>query len=291
MFSAHAVKDHDRVVDRIAGDGEQSGERGQAEIEPQQHEQAEGRDHVVQECDQGADAELPFEAEPHIDRDGGQGGEHGDHTAMHQLRADLGTDRFGAAQLVFVADRILDQLDRHLLAPFGALVGRHVDARGVGVAARQLTLLGSEADPAHRVAPVRRVERAGCRELDVAGIGRAGLDAPAVAGAALHDALGIGHALGVALLALHADQGRAGVAEFLQRHLSHAQRTQRGAQLVEMDRALLGAHLDGDAAFEVDAEIEAEHQGAQQRQDVDRRRNRERDLALSPGSRTWCERG
>ena len=38
------------------------------------------------------------------------------------------------------------------------------------------------------------------------------------------------------------------------------------AQLVEMDGALLGAHLDGDAALEVDAEIEAEHEDADQRQ-------------------------
>jgi hypothetical protein len=83
----------------------------------------------VQQRDQGADAELPFEAEPDVDGDGGQGGDDGDDAAVHQLGADLGADRFGAAQVVFVADRILDQLDRHLLAPFGALVGRHVDAR------------------------------------------------------------------------------------------------------------------------------------------------------------------
>src|SRR5258708_17108141 len=48
-----------------------------------------------------------------------------------------------------------------------------------------------------------------------------------------------------------------------------------------MDGALLGAHLDGDAAFEVDAEVEADHEDADQRQQVDRRRQRERDLALA----------
>ena len=138
--------------------------------------------------------------------------------------------------------------------------------RDVGVAARQLALLDGEADAAHRIAPVRGVERAGRRELDVAGPGRTGLDAPAVAGAALHDALGVGDALGVAFLALDADQGRAGVAEFLQRDLADAQAAQGRAQLVEMDRALLGAHLDGDAALEVDAEVEAEHEDADQRQ-------------------------
>ena len=205
------------------------GERGQAEIELQQHEEAEGGDHVVQQRDQGADAELPFEAEPDIDRDGGHRGQHGQDAAVHQLVADLGADRFGAAQLVVAADRVLDQLDRHLLAPFGALLGRHVDLGGVGRAARQLALLDGEADPAHRIAPAGRVERARRGEFDVAGVGRAGLDAPAVAGAPLHHALGVGHALGVAFLALDADQGGAGVAEFLQRDLADAQSAQRSS--------------------------------------------------------------
>ena len=48
--------------------------------------------------------------------------------------------------------------------------------------------------------------------------------------------------------------------------LADAERAHGRAQLVEMDRALLGAHLDGDAALEVDAEIEAEHDHADQRQ-------------------------
>ena len=63
------------------------------------------------------------------------------------------------------------------------------------VAARQLALEDGEADAAHRIAPAGGVERAGRGELDVAGAGRAGLDAPAVAGALLHDAVGVGHAL------------------------------------------------------------------------------------------------
>ena len=98
-------------------------------------------DHVVQHGDQRADAELPFEAEPDVDHDGDHGGEHGADAALHQLVADLGPDRFGAAQLVLAADRVLDQLDRDLLAPFGALLRRHVDLGGVGRAARQLALL------------------------------------------------------------------------------------------------------------------------------------------------------
>jgi hypothetical protein len=91
---------------------------------------------IVQHGDQGGDAELPLEAEPNIDCDRRQGGEDGHHAAVHQFAADLGADRFGAAQLVFVADRVLYQLDRHLLAPLRTLVRRHVYVGDVGGAAR-----------------------------------------------------------------------------------------------------------------------------------------------------------
>src|SRR3954464_5439393 len=48
-----------------------------------------------------------------------------------------------------------------------------------------------------------------------------------------------------------------------------------------MDLALLGADLDGDAALEVDAEVEAEHEHADQGGKVDDRRQDQRDLALA----------
>src|ERR1044072_9601368 len=106
------------------------------------------------------------------------------------------------------------------------------------------------------------------RERELAGPGRAGLHGPAVARAPLHDALGVGHALVVAFLALDADQRGAGVAELLQRHLADTEMAQGRAQLLELDGALLGLHLDGDAALEVDAEIEAEDEDTDQRGDV-----------------------
>ena len=130
------------------------------------------------------------------------------------------------------------------------------------------------------------VERLRRGELDVAGAGRARLHAPAGAGAPLHHALGVGHALGAAFLALDADQGGAGVAELLQRDLADAEPAQRRAQLVELDRALLGAHLDGDAALEVDAEIEAEDEDADQRQHVDHRRQDRARSCACRGSRS-----
>ncbi len=236
----------------------------------------------MQHGDQRAEAELPFEAEPHIDRDRRHCDQHGDDAAMHQLLADLRPDRFGAAQVVLGADCVLDQLDRHLLAPFGALLGRHVDLGGVGRPARQLALEHGEADAAHRVAPAGGVERAGRGEFDVAqlGVGQR-LDAPAIARALLHHLVGMGDARGIALLTLHADQRGGVVAEFLQRDFADPQRAQGGAQLIEVDRALLGAHLHGDAAFEVDAEVETDEDDAQERQDVDRRRQAQRPQALA----------
>src|SRR5262249_59032349 len=145
-----------------------------------------------------------------------------------------------------------------LLAPLGALLGRHVDPGALHGAARQLTLEDGEPHPAHRVAPAGGIERVWRRELDIAGVGCARLGAPALAGAALHDALGVGHALRAAVLALHADQRGAGIAELLQRDFAHAQPARGAAQLVEMGGALLGAHLDGDAALDIDAEIDAD---------------------------------
>jgi hypothetical protein len=56
-------------------------------------------------------------------------------------------------------------------------------------------------------------------------------------------------------------------------------------RLLEMDVALLGAHLDRDAALEIDAEIEAEHEHTDQRQHVDYGRQHEREPALARKSK------
>src|SRR5206468_11003765 len=108
-----------------------------------------------------------------------------------------------------------------LLAPFGALVERHVDLSRARRAPWQLALQHGETDAAHRIAPAAGIERAGRGENHVAdmAVGR-GLDAPAVAGAALQHPFGVGDALRVALLALHPDQRRRIVAELLQRDLA-----------------------------------------------------------------------
>ena len=86
---------------------------------------------------------------------------------LHQLAANFRTDRFGAAQLVLAADRVLDQLDRDLLAPFGALVQAHLDLGSVGIATRQLSFLDGEADTAHRITPPDRVHCGRRGEFDV----------------------------------------------------------------------------------------------------------------------------
>ena len=70
---AYSVVDHDRIVERIADDGQNRGDRGQIELHLGQREQADGQDHVVDQADQRADPELPFEADPDIDRDRDRG--------------------------------------------------------------------------------------------------------------------------------------------------------------------------------------------------------------------------
>ena len=91
----------------------------------------------------------------------------------------------------------------------------------------------------------------------------------------------MGDALGVALLALDADERGALVAELLQRDLADAQVAEFRSQGVELDLALLGADLDGDAALEIDAEVQPEHEHADQRREVDHARQHQRDLALA----------
>jgi hypothetical protein len=144
-----------------------------------------------------------------------------------------------------------------------------------------LAILQGETDRAHGLAPAVRIERTGRGEGDVAGVAGARNHAPAVARALFHHVVGMGDAGRIAFLALHAHQGALVVAEFLQSDFANAQAAGRGPQVVEMDVALLGAHLDGDAAFEVDAEIEAERDDADDRQNVDRRRGDQRDAALA----------
>ena len=82
---AHAVVDDDGVVDRIADDGQDGRDTGQVELEPGDDVEADHHGHVVDRRDDGADAELPFEAEPDVDQHGDQRGEDADRAVAGQF--------------------------------------------------------------------------------------------------------------------------------------------------------------------------------------------------------------
>src|SRR5690606_10271140 len=74
------------------------------------------------------------------------------------------------------------------------------------------------------------------------------------------------------------DENVRGLAELMQRHIADAEAAEAAAQRPEVGR-LLRAHLDQQAAAEVDAEVEALHQDKRDRRDGDHRRDREEEVA------------
>ena len=71
--------------------------RGQVELQPGDGEEADRGDHVVDQGQQGGQAELPLEAEPDVERDGAQGENRRDQGGFLELAADLGAHELGAA--------------------------------------------------------------------------------------------------------------------------------------------------------------------------------------------------
>jgi hypothetical protein len=66
---ADAVVDDDGVVERVADQREDRGDDVEVELHAREREHAERQRHVVRQREQRADAELPFEAHPDVDRD------------------------------------------------------------------------------------------------------------------------------------------------------------------------------------------------------------------------------
>ena len=60
---AHAIEDHDRVVDRVAGDGQDRRDDVQREVVAEERQQRERDEHVVQRRGDGADGEREPEPE------------------------------------------------------------------------------------------------------------------------------------------------------------------------------------------------------------------------------------
>ena len=96
---ADAVVDHDGVVERVADQREDRGDDVEVELHPGQREHAERQRHVVRQREQRADAELPFEAHPDVDRDADHRQRERDHAGAEQLVGDLARDRPRGADL------------------------------------------------------------------------------------------------------------------------------------------------------------------------------------------------
>ena len=73
----------------------------------------------MEERDDGAYRELPFEAEPDVDEDGDHRDQNRNDTLMRKLTRDLRTDRFDAAIVDPRTQRLLDLGDRILLRLLG----------------------------------------------------------------------------------------------------------------------------------------------------------------------------
>ena len=66
---ADTVEHHDRVVQRIADDGQDGRNDGQVDLTAQEREHAEGDQHVVRQRDHRANRELELEPEPQVQND------------------------------------------------------------------------------------------------------------------------------------------------------------------------------------------------------------------------------
>ena len=107
-------------------------------------EEADRQQQIVHRADDRADRELPFEAEPQIGQHRQDRHDDAERAALHQFAGDARTDRLDAAELVRVAERLPQLVDRRLLALLAA--GLDVEPDGhVAVRARALRFDRAEA--------------------------------------------------------------------------------------------------------------------------------------------------
>ena len=97
---ADAVEDDDRVVQRIADDGQDRRDARQVEVDLGHREEADRQDGVVDERRHRGDAELPFEAEPDVGHDAGDGEQDRERAGPRQFAGDARADHLDAAELV-----------------------------------------------------------------------------------------------------------------------------------------------------------------------------------------------
>src|SRR3546814_354671 len=115
---ANAVIHDDRIVQRIADDRQQRRDAVQVELQLRHRKEAEGQRDLVEQAAERADAELPFEADPDIDRDAEHREREADRAGAQQFLGYLarhGFDRSGLRG----RKRILDARDQLLPRALG----------------------------------------------------------------------------------------------------------------------------------------------------------------------------
>ena len=136
---ADAVEDHDRVVHRVAGDGQDGGDDVQRQVVAEEHQQRERDQHVVQRRGDRADREREAEADADVDGDADDRRQRGVDALALQVRADHRAD-----------DLLADDLE---LAEVG--LGHRVDDRARALLERRALLGGQlrQADQPSRWRP------------------------------------------------------------------------------------------------------------------------------------------
>ena len=94
---ANPIVDDDRVVERVAEHGQDRAQHGEVERPARQREDARRDEHVVQRGDDGADGELPAEAQHHVDEHENQREQQREAGVLEQILADLRADDYAAA--------------------------------------------------------------------------------------------------------------------------------------------------------------------------------------------------
>src|SRR5690606_6749058 len=89
---AHAVEDHDGVVDGETHHAHDAGQYGQVELVPGDGEPAGHDDHVVHRGEDRRDRELPFEPERDVGQEADHHEQHRVDAVLGQLLADLRAD-------------------------------------------------------------------------------------------------------------------------------------------------------------------------------------------------------
>ena len=124
---ADTIVDDDRVVERIAQDGEERRDAGQVEIDLRDRHEAERQHEVVHVGDHGAERELPLEAEPEIDQDRDDREHQPEHAVGEQFAGNARSHHLDAAVVDGGAKRAADFLHGRLLRGVAAGLFGHPD--------------------------------------------------------------------------------------------------------------------------------------------------------------------